>query len=833
MSQTIEATTVLSLEGVWKRYPGVLALRDVSFAVTAGEVHALLGENGAGKSTLMGVASGSIAPDAGSIEIAGELMDSLTPAEAQRHSLAIVHQHPALVPDMTVAENMALGSAEGRPTSERMRQQLDRVGSRVALNARLEDLSVAQRQLLELAKAFALEPRVLILDEPTAPLGADMVANLFEQVRAAAGRGAAVVYISHRLAEVRQIADRVTVMRDGAVRGSAPIDEMSDDEMLRLIVGRSVETTFPDKHVGDRTDSGGLEVIGFSNEAFEDVKLTVRPGEIVGLAGIAGNGQAEFLRALAGLERATGEVRLAGSPLKVGNPVAARRAGVAYLSADRHNEGLLMSLSVRENAALSSLSRFASNGVVRRGAEVTAVEKEREKLSIRTSSIETDVEALSGGNQQKVVLARALLAQPKLVLADEPTQGVDAGARVEIYRILREIAESGVPVVISSSDGLELEGLCDRVAVFSRGALIGELEGDDVSEEKIARTIVTATTHRRGDSTQPDGTGEQRATVARAKSFIKGDYLPSAILALVILLLGIYTYSQNTRFTAAFNMTSLMTLLAALAFISFGQLIVVMTAGIDISVGPLSGLIVVVGSFFLVDGKSTGLILLGFVLMLLTAVITGAVNGSMIRYGRFTPVAATLVSYIALQGISQLLRPFQGGFIKTSITDAITKTVGTIPIALIVAVCLAILLEYALRYTRWGLALRAAGSREEAAHRLGVRVNWTIVGAYVACSLLTFLGALMLMAQTGVGDPTQGVTYTLASITAVVLGGASLFGGRGSFIGALLGATLLQETINATTFLSLTQAWQYWFQGIFVLVAAAVYTLARTRGRTA
>jgi ribose transport system ATP-binding protein len=833
MSQTIEATAVLNLEGIWKRYPGVVALRDVSLAVTAGEVHALLGENGAGKSTLVGVASGAIVADAGTIEIGGEVMESLTPAEAQRHGLAIVHQHPALVPDMTVAENMALGSAGGRPTNEWMREQLDRVGSRAALNARLEDLSVAQRQLLELAKALALEPRILILDEPTAPLGADMVANLFEQVRKAAAGGAAVIYISHRLPEVRQIADRVTVMRDGAVRGSAPIDEMSDDEMLRLIVGRSVETTFPDKHSGDRDDTGGLEVKDFSNDAFRDVKLSVRPGEIVGLAGIAGNGQAEFLRALAGLESATGDVRLGGAQQKLGNPVAARRAGIAYLSADRHNEGLLMSLSVRENAALSSLPRFSQNGVVRRNAEAAAVEKERQQLSIRTASIETDVEALSGGNQQKVVFARALLAQPKLVLADEPTQGVDAGARVELYRILREIAESGVPVLIASSDGLELEGLCDRVAVFSRGELIAELEADDVSEEKITRTIVTATTHRRDDAGRRTGGDQERPSVARAMSFVKGDYLPSAILAAVILLLGIYTYSQNARFTAAFNMTSLMTLLAALAFISFGQLIVVMTAGIDISVGPLSGLIVVVASFFLVDGKSTGLILLGFVLMLFTALATGVVNGSMIRFGRFTPVAATLVTYIALQGISQLLRPFQGGFIKTSITDAITKTVGTIPIALIVAVCLAILLEYALRYTRWGLALRAAGSREEAAHRLGVRVNRTIVAAYVACALLTFLGALMLMAQTGVGDPTQGVTYTLASITAVVLGGASLFGGRGSFIGALLGATLLQETINATTFLSLTQAWQYWFQGIFVLLAAAVYTLARRRGQTA
>ncbi len=835
MNQITEQATLLRLDGIWKRYPGVVALRDVSLAVTAGEIHALLGENGAGKSTLMGVASGSIEPDDGTIELGGETHDRLTPTEAQRHGLAIVHQHPALVPDMTVAENMTLAApnAVGRPSSQWMREQLDQVGSHVALNARLEELSVAQRQLLELAKALALEPRILILDEPTAPLGADLVATVFEQVRAAAARGAAVIYISHRLPEVRQIADRITVMRDGAVRGSAPADEMSDDEMLRLIVGRAVETTFPDKHSGAPGDAGGLVVREFSNQAFQDVDLVVRPGEIVGLAGVVGNGQAEVLRALAGLEHATGDVRLGDAQLGLGRPMAARRAGVAYLSADRHGEGLLMSLSVRENAALSSLPRFAQNGVVRRRAEVAAVEHEREQLQVRTSSIETDVEALSGGNQQKVVLARALLSQPSLVLADEPTQGVDAGARVEIYRILREIAESGVPVVIASSDGLELEGLCDRVVVFSRGNVVGELAGDEVTEERIARAIVTATSHRRDAAAGASSNGSSRPAAARARSFLKGDYLPSVILAAVILLLGIYTYSQNPRFTATFNMTSLMTLLAALAFISFGQLIVVLTAGIDISVGPLSGLVVVVASFFLVNGKSTGLIVLGFAVMLATALTTGLVNGSLVRFGRFTPVAATLVTYIALQGISRLLRPFQGGYIKTSITDAITKKVGAIPIALILAVCLAILLEYCLRYTRWGLALRAAGSREDAAHRLGVRVDRTIVAAYVASSLLTFLGGLMLMAQIGIGDPTQGVTYTLASITAVVLGGASLFGGRGSFIGTLLGAALLQETINATTFLSLTQAWQYWFQGIFVLLAAAVYTLARRRGQGA
>src|ERR1700727_368548 len=811
------ASTLLELREVWKSFPGVTALQGVSLSLAAGEVHAVLGENGAGKSTLMSVASGSIAPDSGSIIFGESSYGSLTPAAAQAHGVAIVHQHPAVLPDLTVAENLALAATGAKPTPEWMREQLRRVDLRVALGARLEDLTVAQRQLLELTKAIAAHPRVLILDEPTAPLGADRVAAVFELVRAAAQDGAAVVYISHRLAEVRQIADRVTVMRDGAVRGSAPIDEMSDDEMLRLIVGRSVETTFPGKHDGAVSD-GGLAVENLSNHAFKGVGVAVAPGEIVGLAGIAGNGQSEFLRALAGLEPASGGVSLGGRTLGLGKPVAAQRGGIAYMPADGHGEGLLMAISVRENATLSSLPRYANRGVVSRRAEVSAVTREVDALQIRTASLETDVEALSGSNQQKVVLARAMLSRPKLILAAEPTQGVDAGARVEIYRILREIAESGVPVLIVSSDGLELEGLCDRVVVFSRGEVVGELRGEDVSEEKTARTIVTATTHRAGDGVAAGG-----GTAERARRFLTGDYLPSLVLAVIIVALGVYTYGQNPRFTATFNITSLLTLLAALAFISFGQLIVIMTAGIDISVGPLSGLVVVIASFFLVDGKSTPVVVLGLAIMLATALSTGLVNGLMVRVGRFTAVAATLVTYIGLQGISLLLRPFQGGFISATITDDIQKSIGPIPVAFLVAVALALVLEYCLRFTRWGLALRAAGSREQAAHRLGVRVNRTVIGAYVACSGLTFLGGLMLMAQIGVGDPTQGVTYTLARITAVVLGGASLFGGRGSFIGTLLGAALLQETINATTFLSLSQAWQYWFQGVFVLVAAVAY----------
>jgi ribose transport system ATP-binding protein len=247
----------------------------------------------------------------------------------------------------------------------------------------------------------------------------------------------------------------------------------------------------------------------------------------------------------------------------------------------------------------------------------------------------------------------------------------------------------------------------------------------------------------------------------------------------------------------------------------------------------LAGLLVVIASYFAVEGKSTGGVIAGFAIMVGAAVFVGTVNGTLIRFARFTPIAATLAMYVALQGVSLLMREQQGGFISTDITDAIKTKVGGVPLAFLVALALAVGLEFALRRTKWGLNLRAVGSAEDAAHRLGVKTNRTVIGAYVLCSLLTFLGAIMLMAQIGVGDASQGVTYTLSSITAVVLGGASLFGGRGSFLGVLLGAALLQQAINATTFLNLGQSWQYWIVGVLVLVAAGIYTQARNAGRRA
>jgi ABC-type sugar transport system ATPase subunit/ribose/xylose/arabinose/galactoside ABC-type transport system permease subunit len=839
MALTAQGLQVLKLAEVWKSFDGVDALKGVTFEARAGEIHALLGENGAGKSTLMAIAAGSLEPDRGGIELNGEPVGGSSPLAVRQRGLSIAYQHPALVPDLTVAENVAMWlpwqvRAAGKGAAAWMRAQLARVGCTAGLGQRVSALSVGQRQLLEVAKSLAADPAVLILDEPTASLGAAETETLFAELRRLAGGGTAVVYITHRLAEVRELCQRVTVLRDGAVRGSFRVGDVSDAQLLELIVGRAVAAEFPGK-TGSAADGQPLLLVTqLSARAFRDVSLAASAGEIVGLAGIVGNGQSEFLRALAGLGPAAGRIALRGVPLRTGRPDAALDAGVVYLSADRLGEGLFGTLSVRENALVSSLDQFSRLGVVNRRAEARAVAAERDKLSLKAPSIEANVLSLSGGNQQKVLLARTLLNQrAALLLAEEPTQGVDVGARAEIYRILRQVARDGAAVVIVSSDIRELAGLCDRVVVFSSGHVVAELHDGEVREDAIAHAMLTSTRRReqaghpaRG-AAGPGRGGPAGRALARLRHAFQGDYAAAGVLAVAILAVAGYTQAHNPRFLSMFNLSTLTVLIAALAFISFGQECVILTGGIDLSVGPLAGLVVVIGSFFETNAHDAGAVVAGFAVMIAASLAVGLLNGTMVRFARFTPIVATLVTYIAIQGVSLLLRPFQAGYISFTIINMINRSIGPVAVAFLAAVVVAVACERALHRARWGRNIRAIGSDAPAAFRLGVRPAITVLGAYAASALFACVGGVLLMAQVGVGDPTQGVNYTLASVTAVVLGGTSIFGGRGSFLGALFGAVLVEQLLNVTTFLQLSQAWQYWFEGGLVIVAVGVYTRAR------
>lgn len=822
---------VLEMVSISKNYSGVPALTDVSLSILPGEVHALLGENGAGKSTLMNVATGTVSPSGGHMMIHGERHNFLTPGLAAQLGIAIVHQHPAVLPDLTVLENLQVALPKhifaGRKAEAVGRELLEAVGLKVDLKDRLEKLSVAQKHLVEIAKALAVNPKILVLDEPTAPLGQDSVELLFELVRKAVAQGTAVVYITHRLAEVREVADRVTVLRDGLTMATLNVSEVSDSDLLALIIGRELKSAFPEKVTGADAEIN-LETVSLSGHGFSEVSIRAKRGQIIGISGIVGNGQSSLLRALAGQDEAEGEIRISGKVMSKSSLLSS----AALMPSDRQHEGLMMRMSVRENAAVGALKKFRNGPFLSKKVEHERVIDSLNSISVKAASTEVLVSSLSGGNQQKIVLSRALLSEPSIILADEPTQGVDVGARSEIYQILRDVSQSGIPVVVSSSDSKELEGLCDVVYVMSRGQIVEVLEGEDITEERMVEAAVTSTTQavrleriKRADSLQ------NQSRLKKLKRFVQGDYAPSVLLVAVMAMMGSYILSINDKYLSDFNISSMLLLATALGFIALGQTTAMLTGGIDLAAGPLAGLLVVVASFFLLNESPAMSMVLGVLAMLSVAIAVGLFNGTLIRYLKFTAIAATLTTYIGLGGFAFLLRSTPDGYINSDLTKLITTKFGPIPLAFLVLVVATIAMEYVLKRRPWGMRLRAVGSEEEAARRVGVKTNKMVLSAYVTSALFTFLGAIMLMAQIGLGDPAQGVGYTLTSITAVVLGGTSLLGGRGTYLGTFFGSILLIQVLNSIIFLGLDQMWQYIFQASLILIAAILYGVARQRKR--
>ena len=488
--------TVLSLRGVSKAFGAVQALRDVHVDCHAGEVHALVGENGSGKSTLLGIASGFLAPDEGVVEIGGQRLRRASPAAARRLGLGIGYQDYSHVLDLSVAENLYLAVPEtARPAYREMagwaEATLAPFDLGIDARAAAGSLSLAERQLFEVAKALLTQPKVLLLDEPTTALGPAEVERFHALVLEQARAGVAIVYVSHRLPEVLAVAERVTVLRDGVGQGTHDAAAVSEDDVVAMMIGRPLGAAFP-KRPHPKADADALlSVSGLAGERFGPIDLVVRRGEILGIAGAEGNGQVPFLRALAGIERATGRAACDGEALDRTSPLGPLRAGVVLLSGDRKGEALFPVLSVRANATVQVLRSLTRLGIVGRRREARAIDDIVRRLRVRMGTMEQPIASLSGGNQQKVSLMRPFLrGDVKVILAEEPTQGVDVGARFDIYEALRAKADEGVATIVKSSDPLELAGICDRVVVMSRGRIVRELHAEELDERSIVEAIV-------------------------------------------------------------------------------------------------------------------------------------------------------------------------------------------------------------------------------------------------------------------------------------------------------------------------------------------------------
>ncbi|RAZ77981.1 sugar ABC transporter ATP-binding protein [Mesorhizobium atlanticum] len=486
---------VLEMRGIHKRFPGVYALNDVSFAVSKGSVHGVIGENGAGKSTLMRVLSGAFLANEGEVVIDGTVVPTPTPERMLELGIAVIYQELAQAPHLTVAENIflgrlpktVLGTVDWRKTQAAAREVLDRLGFRVDPAARIDAISVAQRQMVEIAKAIAREARIVVLDEPSAVLGDAELEHLFTTIRRlSAEQGVSFIYITHRLKELYEICDEVTVLRDGQVVASMPLAQTTTADLIRHMVGRELKDVFP-----PRPKPGPdvrLEVRSISRAGvLRDISFDVRQGEIVGICGLAGAGRTEVLRAIAGADAIdSGEIRIDGKAIAVDGPRAALAHGIGLLPEDRKTEGLFLEQSVAFNVTVSELAAIVQGGLISRRREQEQVSRFIRQMRIKTPSASAKVRTLSGGNQQKCGIARQLHAGTEILLVDEPTRGVDVAAKREIYDLLVGLTSTrGAAIVMVSSELPEILGLCNRIVVMREGAVSAVLDGEGATEETI------------------------------------------------------------------------------------------------------------------------------------------------------------------------------------------------------------------------------------------------------------------------------------------------------------------------------------------------------------
>jgi ribose transport system ATP-binding protein len=493
-------TELARLTAIAKSFGGVHALRGVDFDVQSGEVHALIGENGAGKSTLMRVLGGEMPPNSGEIRVAGKITELHGPRAARAHGIAIIHQELALAPDLSVAENIFLGELSGVISWSALRRRagelIASLGFDIDPGRRVSSLAVAHQQVVEIAKALSRKVKIIVFDEPTAVLSAQDAERLHEIIGRLRAEGVGIVYISHRLEEILSISDRVTVMKDGQVVATKPAVELTIDAMIRMMVGRPMAALFPEK--GPRT-------IGEERLAVRDlqagrlvrgVTFSVRAGEIVGLGGLVGSGRTEVARVIFGADPLeSGAILLDGKEAKIRSPKDAVRDGICLVPEDRKGQGIVLDAAIRINATMARLSAVVNRlGFVREAVERKLVNELAASLKLKASRIDAPVSTLSGGNQQKVVLAKWFHAGGNVIILDEPTRGVDVGAKSEIYGIVLKLAEAGKAVLVISSEHQELFGLCDRILVMGEGQLRGELKPPDYSEERLLSLAISGST---------------------------------------------------------------------------------------------------------------------------------------------------------------------------------------------------------------------------------------------------------------------------------------------------------------------------------------------------
>jgi ABC-type sugar transport system ATPase subunit/ribose/xylose/arabinose/galactoside ABC-type transport system permease subunit len=832
---------LVEFDAVGKIFGSTVACEDVSFRLAAGEVVALVGENGAGKSTCVKLLAGVHRPDAGTILVDGQPVDFADARSARAAGVAVVHQHPELFAELSVAENVFAGNTLRRggvvqwaEMERRSKETLAELGLTVDTTRPLAQLRVSEQQLVEIARALAADARVLVLDEPTAALTATEALHLFTVVRRLRDRGVGILFVGHRLEEILALSDRIVVLRDGHVVGRPVTAETSKDDLVTLMVGRSLADMY------DRTPGEvGAEVLRLQaltrSGFFEDISITVRAGEVVGLAGLVGSGRTEVARAVFGVDRPeSGEIMVDGVARRWRSPADAMAAGVAYVSEDRRGQSLIEEFSILDNAALPVLDQATSGGLVRTGRTLALVAPALQRMRLRFERVAQSVASLSGGNQQKVVLAKWLATRPRLLILDEPTQGVDIGAKAEVHRIIDELAAAGMAILMISSDMPELIGGCDRVYVMNRGRVVEELGGADIDQIAIGRAATSVADEPASAGGGDDGdprVGDQglRARLGSLRQRLGGR--PELALAVALLALIVPLSALNPNFYALDNLQDLADYASIVGLVCLGEMLVILTRNIDLSVASVLGLSAYVGAQLMrdVDGLPIVAAVLAGVLL---GAACGALNGLLVGYGGIPSIVVTLGTLAIFRGV--LSQISSGDRIKpVDVPEgwlAWTKaSLGPISTVNLIALLVFLAAGYALTRTIAGRSIYLAGSNPAGATLLGVRTERRILAAFTLSGILAGLAGSIWASYYPYVDGQVAVGLELIVIAAVVVGGVALRGGAGSVLGVVIGVIGLLTLRNVLVVAGVRDQYLQAVYGASIIAAVSVDILLSRR----
>ncbi|MCH7903448.1 MAG: ATP-binding cassette domain-containing protein [Armatimonadetes bacterium] len=810
------------LRNVSKAYGGVRALDGVSLIIEQGEVHALCGENGAGKSTLNNVLAGVVQADSGEIIFMGELMNVKSVRDAEKLGVTMIHQELVAFPHLAAPDNIFIGREPtklaglllDRARMDRESKDLiERLKEEISLTENLEDLSTAARQMIGIARALAQESKLLIMDEPTASLSTRETEVLFQVIRDLKANGISVLYVSHRLNEVFEIADRVTVLKDGRFVATSPTADLTQPELIKLMVGRDIG---PHIHEETKTGEPRLVVKNLSVPgSFRDVSFEVKAGEIVALAGLVGAGRSEVVNAIFGIDHPTdGSIRIDDQELELGSPEAAKRAGVALIPEDRQHQGLVLQAPISENISLSSLNEISSVGLIDRRKEQTLADDQIKQLDIRVATTEDPAQSLSGGNQQKVLVAKWLATEPDVMILDEPTRGVDVGAKAEIHRLIKSLAADGAAVLVVSSELPEVLALADRIIVMREGRISGQLDRKEATEESILKLALPS------ERSEARRTQQEVSTLSRI--FARREY---GVLALLLLALTAVSV-VNPGFLTVANFVDSLVKISPVVIAACGVTFVLLAKEIDISVGSMMGLVAAMLGLAVSAERWGWPIWAGIGLAIAVGTIIGALNGFLVAVTRVPSIIVTLAMLSVLKGVTELA--MQGEWI-TDVPSGVrffgTGSVAGVPVSILLALSAVAVSSFVLAWTPFGHRVRAVGSNAHAAHLSGVslkKIRWTV---FAISGLFVSIATLITATQIPVIESGIGTGFELLVITCVVVGGTSIQGGRGTIFGTVVGVALLGLTSTFLIFLKLGEALSFWeraIQGTVILAAVLI-----------